>query len=190
MHIDECGIRNPHFYRPQRKFAKVMFLHLSVSHSVHGGCLPQCMLVYTPLGRHTPPSPRADPLADTPRADIPPEQTPPDRHPLESRHPPLEQTPLPWSRHPPGSRHPPCTVHAGRYGPQVGGTHSLECILVYTLLTWFLPRAYRDFYQLGCKVSAFDMVLVPVLADLHLFFLSRLQQHSSFSSSLPLHQLI
>ena len=28
------------YYRPQRKFAKVMFLHMSVSHSVHrGGCL-------------------------------------------------------------------------------------------------------------------------------------------------------
>ena len=26
-----------HFYRPQTKFAKVMFLHLSVSHSVHRG---------------------------------------------------------------------------------------------------------------------------------------------------------
>ena len=26
-----------HIYRPQMKFAKVMFLHLSVSHSVHGG---------------------------------------------------------------------------------------------------------------------------------------------------------
>ena len=26
-----------HFYRPQTKFAKVMFLHLSVSHSVQGG---------------------------------------------------------------------------------------------------------------------------------------------------------
>ena len=25
------------FYRPQTKFGKVMFLHLSVSHSVHGG---------------------------------------------------------------------------------------------------------------------------------------------------------
>ena len=32
------------FYRPQTKFAKVMFLHLSVSHSVHGGgvCLSAC----------------------------------------------------------------------------------------------------------------------------------------------------
>ena len=26
-----------YFYRPQTKFAKVMFLHPSVSHSVHGG---------------------------------------------------------------------------------------------------------------------------------------------------------
>ena len=26
-----------HFYRPQTKFAKVMFLHVSVIHSVHGG---------------------------------------------------------------------------------------------------------------------------------------------------------
>ena len=47
-----------HFYRPQTRFAKVMFLHLSVSHSVHGrGCLPQCMLGYTPppLRADTPP---------------------------------------------------------------------------------------------------------------------------------------
>ena len=31
-------------YRPQTKFAKVMFLHLSVSHSVHRGwgCIPAC----------------------------------------------------------------------------------------------------------------------------------------------------
>ena len=29
-----------------------MFLHLSVSHSVHRGGLPQCMLGYTPLSRH------------------------------------------------------------------------------------------------------------------------------------------
>ena len=42
-------------YRPQTKFAKVIFLHLSVSHSVHGGGLPQCMLGYTPpTGADTP----------------------------------------------------------------------------------------------------------------------------------------
>ena len=28
-----------YFYRPQTKFAKVMFLHLSVNHSVHRGGL-------------------------------------------------------------------------------------------------------------------------------------------------------
>ena len=27
------------YYRPQTKFAKVIFLHLSVGHSVHRGCL-------------------------------------------------------------------------------------------------------------------------------------------------------
>ena len=31
--------RGAHYYRPQTKFAKVMFLHLSVSHSVHRGDL-------------------------------------------------------------------------------------------------------------------------------------------------------
>ena len=32
----------PNFYRPKTKFAKVMFLHVSVSHSVHRGA---CMVV-------------------------------------------------------------------------------------------------------------------------------------------------
>ena len=55
------GITNMHtaqpccHYRPQRSCGKVMFLHPSVSHSVHGGgCRPD-----TPFPRHTP-------LADTP----------------------------------------------------------------------------------------------------------------------------
>ncbi len=58
-------------YRLQTKFAKVMFLHLSVSHCLQGGCLPQCMLRY-----------------------IPPEQTPQEQTPPPvSKHPfPLEQT--------------------------------------------------------------------------------------------------
>ena len=78
------------FYRPLRKFAKVMFLHLSASHSVHRGrCLPQCMLGYTPV--------------------LPPHQT--------RGRPPRKQTP-------------PCSVHAGRYGQQAGGTHPTGCILV------------------------------------------------------------
>ena len=43
-----------YFYRPQTKFAKVMFLHLSVSHSVHswGGVLGASAPVHA--GMHTP----------------------------------------------------------------------------------------------------------------------------------------
>ena len=38
---DVCQlIRQPYYYRPQTKFGKVMFLHVSVSHSVHrGACM-------------------------------------------------------------------------------------------------------------------------------------------------------
>ena len=52
-------------YRPQRSCGKVMFLHLSISHSVHRGCLP-----HTLLFRHTP-------WADTPTGLIPPGRHPP-----------------------------------------------------------------------------------------------------------------
>ena len=73
----------------KRSCGKVVFLHLSVGHFVHRGCLLQCMLGYssrqthpwanTPLGRYprqTPPR-QTSLWADTPRAD-----TPPGRHPL------------------------------------------------------------------------------------------------------------
>ena len=40
-----------YYYRPQTKFAKVMFLHLSVSHSVQRG---EYLGRYTPLGRYNP----------------------------------------------------------------------------------------------------------------------------------------
>ena len=46
-----------HCYPAKEVWGKAMFLHLSVSHSVHGGrrwlCLPNCMLGYTPH-RQTP----------------------------------------------------------------------------------------------------------------------------------------
>ena len=79
-----------HIYRPQRSWAKVMFLQASVILST-GGCLPQCMLGY----HHTPPE------------QTPPRETPPPRnsHPLEQT-PPRADTP-PGSRHTPRSRHPP-----------------------------------------------------------------------------------
>ena len=54
------------YYRPQTKFAKVVFLHVSVILSTGGG-LPQCMLGYHPPGAGTTP----------PRADTPQEQAPP-----------------------------------------------------------------------------------------------------------------
>ena len=93
-------------YLPQTKFVKVMFLHRSVSHSVHRGgvCLSACWDTQPPGSRH--------PLLQ----QIPWDQTPP-----VSRHPP-EQTPLEADICP-GNRHPSCTVHAGRYGQQSGGTH-------------------------------------------------------------------
>ena len=54
---------NIYIYRPQTKFAKVMFEHLSVSHSVHGGrvvCLSACW--------------KDTPWADNPRSRHPPAQ--------------------------------------------------------------------------------------------------------------------
>ena len=57
----------------RKEVAKVMFLHLSVSHSVHRGGLPQCMLGYHPPGP-------GNPLEQTPRDQAPP----------RSRHPPAD----------------------------------------------------------------------------------------------------
>ena len=57
-----------HFYRPQTKFAKVMFLLLSVSHSVHGGggVCPSACWDTPPDQRQTPPGATPPPGADTP----------------------------------------------------------------------------------------------------------------------------
>ena len=74
-----------------------------------GGCLPQCILGYTPLG------------ADTPGSRHPPEQTHPrSRHPSkqtapQSRHPPCSRHP--WE-HPPQSRHPPEHTPPGAHTPR------------------------------------------------------------------------
>ena len=74
------------------------------------GCLPQCMLGYTPP-EQTPPQPDTH----TPRPDTPPDQTPPSRpetsHPPRAdppgSRPPRPDTPSPRTRDPPQSRHPP-----------------------------------------------------------------------------------
>ena len=62
-------------YRPQRSWAKVMFLQASVI-LLTGGCLPQCMLGYTPLGADTTPQGRHPPGADTPPKQTPKADTP------------------------------------------------------------------------------------------------------------------
>ena len=68
-----CPMLQYIYYRPQQSCAKVMFLHLSVI-LFTGGCLPQCMLRYTPpLGR--------PPWPDTPPGRHPPGRPPLDRHP-------------------------------------------------------------------------------------------------------------
>ena len=90
-------------YRPQTKFVKVIFLHLSVSHSVQGGgegCLSHCMLGYIP-------------------GQVQPQQVhpPPSRYPPGQVHRPGQVHPL--QVHPPAGTspynqvHPLCTVHAG-----------------------------------------------------------------------------
>ena len=81
--------------------AKVIFLHLSIIHSVHRGDLPQFM-----LGYHPPPPPRSRPIPPHPGGrpclggDTPPRADTP----LGANTLPREQTPPPPSRHPPGSR--------------------------------------------------------------------------------------
>ena len=131
--------------RPQRSWAKVIFSQACVKNSIHrggGGCLPQCMLGYTPppRSRH-PPGPGRHPGGrvfclsacwDTPappQSRYPPDQadtlgggclpqcmlgyTPPgaDTAPRPGRHPPRANSP------PPGSR------LNQAYGLRAAGTH-------------------------------------------------------------------
>ena len=101
------------YYRPQRSSGKVMFLHLSVSHSVHRGvgwgwCLPLVRGLYathtSPLGTH----PQADtPPGQAPLGRHPPGHTPPGKHP-QANIPPWSDTPLGI---------PPSPVHAEIHTP-------------------------------------------------------------------------
>ena len=125
-----------YFCRPQTKFAKVMFLHVSVILSTGGvpGQVPP-RTRYTPLGsgtppgRYTPPQARYPPGRVNPPGRFPPDQVPPrpctpraGTSPLDQVHIPRPCT-LPGQVHPPDRVHPPVPVHAGRYGKQVGSTH-------------------------------------------------------------------
>ena len=112
--LQVAGSNNPfnykYFYRPQTKCAKVIFLHLSVSHSVHRGCgvcLSACW--DTPPGRHPPHPQGADTL---PGADTPQEQ--------------ISVPPSPWEQTPPAQ----CML--GDTGNKRAVRILLECILVVT----------------------------------------------------------
>ena len=88
-------------YHPQRSCSKVMFLHLSVSHSVHRGM--RCLS--PPLGRHPQTPPSGTNPRQTPPWQAPPQQIPP--IPIQGRHPPQQTPPsqTPPARHSP-NRHP------------------------------------------------------------------------------------
>ena len=91
------GKTNVLYYRPQRSCGKVMFLHLSLSHSIHSGGASV---------KHLPGQtiPQADPLGRSPRQTTPP-----------ARHPPA-QCMLGYTPRSPAQ----CMLG---YGQQAGGTH-------------------------------------------------------------------
>ena len=108
-HFPYTGYLKVQLLPPARKLGQG-YVFTGVCHSVNeGGCLPQCMLGYTPLEQthpleQTPPQSRPSPpeQACPPR---PPEQTPPrSRHPPRADNPP-QQIP-PTADMPPGSRPP------------------------------------------------------------------------------------
>ena len=127
------------YYRPQTKFAKVIFLHVSV-HSVHGG---EYLGRYPPAGTPpwqvyplagTPPQ-QVHPLAGTPPWQIPPRPVhPPAGTPPPGQVHPLAGTPpagTPWQVHPRAGTPPPreqCMV--GDKGNKWAVCILLECILV------------------------------------------------------------
>ena len=89
------------YYRPQRSWGKVMFLHVSVILFTGGVSLSACSDTpprsRTPLGADTTPPPPPPTGADTPQEET--RKTPPRKKP---------------------GRPPQRVVHAGRYGQQAG----------------------------------------------------------------------
>ena len=155
------------FYRPQRSCGKVMFLHLSVSHSVHRGrgCLPQCMLGYPPPLAGTPPG-QVHPQANTPPRQV----HPPGRYTPQASTPPGQVHP-PWQVTPPGHVHPHGQAHSpGRYTPltppppptvtaadHTHPTGMLSCLFLFLvfLLSWTLLTSRVCFCdgKMDCPIS-------------------------------------
>ena len=99
------------FYRPQRSWAKVIFLQACVCpQGGRGVCLSACW--DTSPREADPPESRHPPEQTTPQEADPPGSRPPglgtppqSRHPPEQTHPPLGRPP--WEQTPPQTRHPP-----------------------------------------------------------------------------------
>ena len=140
-------------YRPQRSWAKVIFLHACVCpQGGKGVCLSACCDAHPPWTRpappqeqtphpreQTPPDQAHSPWEQTPRTRHPPGADPPwSRHPPGTRHTPWEQTP-PGPGTPPDQAHPP-TPPGSRLQHMVNEQPVrilLECILVYGVFTLF-----------------------------------------------------
>ena len=133
----------------KRSCRKVMFLHLSVSHSVHMGCVSQHALGQTPLGQ-------------TPPGQTLPGRYPPGRHLLGrhllGRHPPaqcmLGYTHLPCPVY--AGIHTPCQVHAGIHTPSPWQPLlRMVCILLECILVFCVKPAQ--------KLSIEEIILVSQL---------------------------
>ena len=125
-----------HHYRPQRSWAKVMFLQASVILSTGGVCLSACWDT-TPPDRTKPSWARPLPRADTPSTRHPPpgpDQTLRDQTTPPEQTPPWDWTRPPWARPhplpdqiPPEQTLPPDQTPPGRqtsgYGQWAAGTH-------------------------------------------------------------------
>ena len=118
------------YYRQQTKFAKVMFLHVSVCHSVHGErgwCLlpgAGCASVPRPPGHDTPyPNPGRHPPGTRHPHSPGTSHAPPGAGACSDRHPLGPDTPLPgqappWDQTPPWAGTPPDhTPHRTRHPP-------------------------------------------------------------------------
>ena len=119
----KSGLSFPSFYRPQTKFAKVMFLHLSVILFTRGVYIPVCNGSDTRQEDRPPPSSQEE-TRKTPQEDPPPGRRLPRERNQED--PPGRQTSLP------GRQIPPEQCMLGDIGNRWVVRILLECILVTT----------------------------------------------------------
>ena len=115
--LDSCLFKfKEHDYRPQTKFAKVMFSQVSVCPQGRG-CLPHCMLGYT-----LSPPPGQNPLCPVHAGIHPPPSACWDTH--------LHMTCECWDTHT------PCAVHAGPWSTSGRYAYPLECIRVFVFFSF------------------------------------------------------